>query len=85
MQDYPQVTFTIYSGTSDDITTRLDKGLLDVAVLLKPIATEKYGEITLPRTERWGLLVAEDSFLAQREAIQPADLPEISPLHCGPS
>ncbi|MEE6657527.1 LysR family transcriptional regulator [Pediococcus acidilactici] len=77
VQDYSQVTFTIYSGTSDDITTRLDKGLLDVAVLLKPIATEKYGEITLPRTERWGLLVAEDSFLAQKEAIQPADLPEI--------
>lgn len=77
VQDYPQVTFTIYSGTSDDITTRLDKGLLDVAVLLKPIATEKYGEITLSRTERWGLLVAEDSFLAQKEAIQPVDLLEI--------
>ncbi|WP_420222984.1 LysR family transcriptional regulator [Pediococcus acidilactici] len=74
VQDYPQVTFTIYSGTSDDITTRLDKGLLDVAILLKPIETEKYGEITLPRTERWGLLVAKDSFLARKKAIHPTDL-----------
>lgn len=77
VQDYPQVTFTVYSGTSDDITTRLDKGLLDVAVLLKPVATEKYGEITLPRTERWGLLVSKDSFWAKKNAIQPADLREM--------
>lgn len=77
VQDYPQVTFTVYSGTSDDITTRLDKGLLDVAVLLKPVATEKYGEITLPRTERWGLLVSKDSSWAKKNAIQPADLREM--------
>ncbi|KAF0336577.1 LysR family transcriptional regulator [Pediococcus acidilactici] len=76
-QDYPQVTFTVYSGTSDDITTRLDKGLLDVAVLLKPVATEEYGEITLPRTERWGLLVSKDSSWAKKNAIQPADLREM--------
>ncbi|MHC5565348.1 LysR family transcriptional regulator [Pediococcus acidilactici] len=77
VQDYPQVTFTVYSGTSDDITTRLDKGLLDVAVLLKPVTTEKYGEITLPRTERWGLLVSKDSSWAKKNAIQPADLREM--------
>lgn len=77
VQDYPQVTFTVYSGTSDDITTRLDKGLLDVAVLLKPVATEKYGEITLPRTERWRLLVSKDSSWAKKNAIQPADLREM--------
>ena len=77
VQDYPQVTFTVYSGTSDDITTRLDKGLLDVALLLKPVATEKYGEITLPRTERWGLLVSKDSSWAKKSAIQPADLREM--------
>ncbi|WP_024862869.1 LysR family transcriptional regulator [Pediococcus acidilactici] len=77
VQDYPQVTFTVYSGTSDDITTRLDKGLLDVAVLLKPVATEKYGEITLLRTERWGLLVSKDSSWAKKNAIQPADLREM--------
>lgn len=77
VQDYPQVTFTVYSGTSDDITTRLDKGLLDVAVLLKPVATEKYGEIILPRTERWGLLVSKDSSWAKKNAIQPADLREM--------
>ncbi|WP_404932449.1 LysR family transcriptional regulator [Pediococcus acidilactici] len=77
VQDCPQVTFTVYSGTSDDITTRLDKGLLDVAVLLKPVATEKYGEITLPRTERWGLLVSKDSSWAKKNAIQPADLREM--------
>lgn len=74
IRDYPQVTFTIYSGTSDDITERLDKGLVDVAVLIKPIATEKYHEIVLPRTEKWGLLVSKASYIAQKDKIVPTDL-----------
>jgi DNA-binding transcriptional LysR family regulator len=74
IRDYPQVTFSIYSGTSDDITERLDKGLVDVAILIKPVATEKYHEIVLPRTERWGLLVSEKSYIARKDEIVPADL-----------
>jgi hypothetical protein len=53
---------------------RLDKGLVDVAVLIKPIATEKYHEIVLPRTEKWGLLVSKASYIAQKDKIAPTDL-----------
>ena len=35
------------------------------------------GKITLPRTERWGLLVSKDSSWAKKNAIQPADLREM--------
>lgn len=72
--DYPAVTFNIYTETSDDIVERLDKGLIDLAILLEPINTEKYHKIVLPRTERWGLLVSNESFLAESAAIQPVDL-----------
>ena len=52
VSDYPQVTFHIFSGTSDDITEKLDKGLIDLAILLEPISLDKYESLTLPRTER---------------------------------
>ncbi|MFD1319312.1 LysR family transcriptional regulator [Loigolactobacillus zhaoyuanensis] len=72
--DYPEVTFSIYTETSDDIVERLDKGLIDLAVLLEPINTAKYHKIVLPRTERWGLLVSSESFLAESDVVQPVDL-----------
>lgn len=74
VQDYPQVHFNLFTGTSEDISDRLDKGLLDVAVLLEPIDTEKYATLVLPRTERWGLLVATDAFVARQTHIVPADV-----------
>lgn len=37
VSDYPDVRFNIVTGTSDDISDRLEKGLLDLAVLLDPI------------------------------------------------
>ncbi|GEL15045.1 LysR family transcriptional regulator [Pediococcus cellicola] len=82
IRDYPEVTFTVLTGTSDDIIDRLDKGLVDLAILLEPINTDKYHTLTLPRTERWGLLVAQNSFLAVKPAITPDDLSGI-PLMMG--
>lgn len=72
--DYPHVTFDIFSGTSDIIKERLDKGLLDMAILLEPVDTDKYSVVTLPRRERWGLLVPVTSSLAQQGSISPQDL-----------
>lgn len=74
VSDYPQVTFNIVSGTSDDISDKLEKGILDLAILLEPIATTNFEKIILPREEKWGLLVSNDSFLAQKTIIQPDDL-----------
>lgn len=74
VHDYPQVTFNIYSGISDDIQDRLEKGLVDVGILLEPVATEKYHTLLLPQTERWGVLVAQDTPLAQQTQITPEAL-----------
>lgn len=81
ISDYPQVTFNIFSGKGDDITEKLDKGLIDLAVLLEPVSAEKYERIVLPRTEKWGLLVEKGSFLAKQQVIVPEDLLGI-PLLC---
>jgi len=73
-QDYPLVTFNIISGVSDDITQQLDKGLIDIAILIEPIEIEKYEKLTLPRSERWGILVPINNELAKKEYIVPHDL-----------
>ncbi|MHC5249711.1 LysR family transcriptional regulator [Enterococcus sp. LJL90] len=74
VEDYPQVSFEIFSSTSEEIIEKLDLGLLDVAILINPIATEKYHSTPLPRKEVWGLLVEGTSFLASKETITPEDL-----------
>lgn len=81
ISDYPQVTFNIVSGISDEISDKLEKGLVDIAILLEPVSTTAFEKIVLPRTEKWGLLVSKDSFLAQKKEIIPRDLEGI-PLLC---
>ncbi|MFD1670619.1 LysR family transcriptional regulator [Agrilactobacillus yilanensis] len=82
VSDYPQVTFNIFSGTSDDIVDKLEKGLIDVAILLEPVITDKYEKVVLPRTERWGLLVSQADFLAGQKAVTPTDVSHL-PLLTG--
>lgn len=74
ISDYPQIHFNLVTGTSEDISDKLDKGLLDLALLLEPVDMSEYESLVLPREEKWGLLVSKDSFLAQKEVITPADL-----------
>lgn len=85
VRDYPEVTFTVTTGSSDIITDQLDKGLLDVAILLEPVDMNKYDTLQLPRQERWGLLVANDSFLASFKQISPRDFVGLPLLTSGRS
>lgn len=47
-KDYPDIKFHIYSGNAEDVTEKLDKGLLDFGVLIQPVDLSKYDTITLP-------------------------------------
>lgn len=74
IRDYPQVTFSIFSSTSDEITEKLDLGILDCGILIQPVTTEKYDYINLPRQEDWGLLVEKNTFLATKDVITKEDI-----------
>lgn len=74
VREHPLITFHIVSGIGSEISERLDKGLLDIAILIEPIAMEKYEQVPLPRPERWGLLVSEDSPFRGQSSIHPRDL-----------
>ncbi|OUN08544.1 LysR family transcriptional regulator [Flavonifractor sp. An92] len=71
---HPQVTYQIYSGNADHTKERIEGGTLDLGLLLEPVDISKYDFIRMPVKEHWGVLVHEDSPLAQQEAVTPKDL-----------
>lgn len=73
-QKYPQVRFELHTGTAAKIKDQLDKGLLDIGILMEPIEVEKYDFLRLPQKDVWGILMPEDDPLAEKSAITPADL-----------
>ncbi|WP_419961765.1 LysR family transcriptional regulator [Psychrobacillus sp. BM2] len=74
LEHYPSIRFHLHSGNADDITNRLDSGLLDFGVVIEPTDKQKYDYIQLPATDVWGVLMRKDSPLADKQFIQPADL-----------
>lgn len=68
---YPLVQFHLFNEMADYIKEQMDKGLIDVGLLLEPIDTSKYDFIRLSQKETWGVLMREDRPLAEREWIIP--------------
>lgn len=79
--DYPGIRYHLYSGNSEDVTERLDKGLLDFGILIQPANITKYDYINIPAKDTWGVVMRKDSPLAQKEAILKEDLLDV-PLIC---
>lgn len=75
MQDsYPQIRIHIYSGNANDVSERIDKGLLDFGVLIEPSHLTKYESLCLPQQDTWGVLMRKDCALANLKVISPSDL-----------
>ncbi|ALX49325.1 LysR family transcriptional regulator [Lentibacillus amyloliquefaciens] len=74
LEDYPSIQFHLYSGNADDITDKLDSGLLDFGIVIEPTDKQKYDYVQLPATDAWGVLMRRDSPLADKPFIQPIDL-----------
>ena len=70
---YPLVHFDIYSGNADSIKDRIEKGLLDVGLLVEPVDIGKYDFVRVPGEEIWGALVHKDSALSKKDCIMPED------------
>ena len=79
--DYPDIRYHLYSGNSEDVTERLDKGLLDFGILIQPADISKYDYINIPARDTWGVVMRRDSPLAGKEVIRKEDLLNV-PLIC---
>ena len=73
-EQYPEIRFHIYSGDAEDVTEKLDSGLLDFGILIHPTDITKYEALTLPSKDRWGVLMRKDSPLASLNGVNPYDL-----------
>lgn len=73
-EKYPEIHFHLSSGNAEDITERLDRGLLDFGVFIDPTDLRKYEFIKLPAIDRWGVLMRKDSLLAEKSSITFNDL-----------
>ena len=78
---YPYIKYHLFSGNSDDIMEKIDRGLLDFGVLVEPVDKRKYSYLKIPTTDTWGLLMRKDSPYAKFDRITPENLIGI-PLLC---
>ncbi|MCP3764120.1 LysR family transcriptional regulator [Domibacillus sp. A3M-37] len=78
---YPNIRYHLYSGNEDDVTDRLDKGLLDFGILIQPADLSKYNCINISAKDIWGVIMRKDSPLASKDTIQAVDLLNV-PLIC---
>lgn len=76
----PNIHYHLHSGNAEDVTERLDKGLLDFGILIQPADLTKYDYLDLPARDRWGVIMRKDSPLAEKEAIEKNELLEITLL-----
>ena len=71
---YPFIRYHIYSGDSQHVTERLDKGLIDFGLLVEPFDVAKYDYIRLPVKDIWGVLMPAECPLAQKKSVCAEDL-----------
>ena len=78
---YPAMNYHITSGDTEQVTEKLDKGLLDFAVICEPPDERKYNYIEFPETDIWGAVMSADHPLTAKEAVTIDDLIG-QPLFC---
>ena len=78
---FTDLRYHITSGDTEQVTEKLDLGLLDFAVICTTPDERKYRYITFPEADYFGAAVPADSALAEKAVITADDLTGI-PLFC---
>ena len=78
---YPELHYHITSGDTEQVTEKLDKGLLDFAVLAEEPDRIKYEYLVFPQADVWGLIFPADDPLAKKKTVTVDDLIGL-PLFC---
>ena len=73
-EKYPLVTFAIHTGTADNISDMMNRGLVDVGLFLEPVSTEGLDYIRLQGCDHWVVGMKPDDPLAEKEVITKEDL-----------
>lgn len=73
-KNYPLFRYHITSGNTEQVVERLDRGLLDLAVIVEPPNLSRYNYIEVPGADTWGLVMPKDHPLASKQGITFDDL-----------
>lgn len=73
-QQFPLVTFDLYTGTADEVTERMQDGLIDIGLMSEPVDLEPFEYVRLPIADMWQVFMRGDDPLAAKEAVTPEDL-----------
>lgn len=80
-EQYPGLHYHITSGDTEQVTEKLDKGLLDFGIVVEEPNREKYHALAFPEADRWMLVMPEHCELAKKDKIEFEDLLGL-PLYC---
>ena len=80
-ENYPDLKVHITSGDTEQVISKLDKGLLDFAVLAETPNFYRYNFLQFPEADEWGLIIPADAELANKNFIKFEDLKGL-PLFC---
>lgn len=78
-KQYPHVYYGIWNGSTDDVLDRLQKGLLDVALIMKPFSNEFFNSVLVDRVP-WICMINNEHPLAKL----PGDTIELGMLNNEP-
>ncbi|PHP52631.1 LysR family transcriptional regulator [Actinomyces ruminis] len=83
-QECPGLHYHITSGDTEQVTEKLDRGLLDFAAIVEDPAGDRFSRyevLPLPVADRWGVVLRRDDALADKAAVTVDDLAGL-PLFC---
>lgn len=71
---YANIHYHITSGDTEQVSERLDRGLLDFAFIVEPPDLSKYNYLEVPGHDTWGVLMRRDCPLAEKSTIEVSDI-----------
>lgn len=73
---HPGVAIELFTGNADTVEERLERGLLDFALVIEPVNVDKYKWLRMPESDHSGVAVGAGSEWARLDARGPcADAP----------
>lgn len=73
-QKYPLVQFAMHTGTADNVSERMSKGLIDIGLFLEPVSTEGLDYIRIQGIDHWVVTMRADDALAEKDVVTKKDL-----------
>lgn len=80
-ETYPGLHYQIVSGDTEQVIDKLNKGILDFAVLAEEPDESRYESIVFPEADVWGLIMPADDSLSKKKSVRVNDLIGL-PLFC---